>query len=216
MAMEIFIRNERPEDQFTVENLTREAFWNLHVPGCDEHFLVRTLRDSEDFLPELNFVAEVDGRVVGNIMFSRSRVVGQDNRNFETITFGPVSVLPEYQRQGIGRALIERGLKTARTSGHRAAIIFGNPAYYARFGFRPGKDYNIRTSDGKYAAALQVLELFPGTLTGVCGRFLESKAFEINPKEAEEFDRLFPHKEKRVLPSQAEFIRIASMVEDAR
>ncbi len=213
--MKIFICNERPEDHFTVENLTREAFWNLHVPGCDEHFLVRKLRDSEDFLPELNFVAEADGRIVGNIMFSRSHVVGQDNQRFETVTFGPVSVLPEYQRQGVGRALIERGLKSARASGHSAAIIFGSPAYYARFGFRPGKEYDIRTSDGKYAAALQALELFPGALRGVCGRFLESEAFEMDPKEAEEFDRLFPYKKKRVLPSQAEFIKIASMVEDA-
>ena len=213
--MEVFIRNERLEDHFTVENLTREAFWNLHVPGCDEHFLVRKLRDSEDFLPELNFVAEADGRIVGNIMFSRSRVVGRDNQSFETVTFGPVSVLPEYQRQGVGRALIERGLESAWASGHRAAIIFGSPAYYARFGFRSGKEYDIRTSDGKYAAALQALELFPGALKGVCGRFLESEAFEMDPKEAEEFDKLFAHKEKRVLPSQAEFIKIASLVEDA-
>jgi len=213
--MEIFIRNERPEDHFTVENLTREAFWNLHVPGCDEHYLAHILRNSEDFLPEFNFVAEVDGRIVGNIMFSRSRVVGRDGRSFATVTFGPVSVLPECQRHGIGRALIERGLQGAREAGHSAVIIYGSPAYYTRFGFRPGKDFDIRTSDGKYAAALQALELFPGALRGVCGRFLDSEAFEVDKKAAEEFDKLFPHKEKRVLPSQAEFRIISSMVEDA-
>lgn len=213
--MGIFIRNERPEDHFTVENLTREAFWNLHVPGCDEHYLVHMLRESEDFLPEFDFVAEVDGHIVGNIMFSRSRVVGQDGRSFSTITFGPVSVLPEYQRRGIGRALIERGLQCARASGHRAVIIYGSPAYYARFGFRPGKDYDIRTSDGKYAAALQALELFPDALQGVTGRFRESEAFDVDRKAAEEFDKRFPHKEKLALPSQAEFRKIASMVEDA-
>ena len=212
--MTLHIRKERPEDHWIVENLTREAFWNLHVPGCDEHWLVRKLRDSEDFLPELDFVAEADGQIVGSILFSRSRVAGPNNENFETITFGPISVLPSCQRQGLGRALIEHGLKRARERGHSAAIIFGNPAYYGRFGFRPGKDFGIRTADGKYAAALQALALVPGALNGVSGRFLESETFEIDPEASAEFDRCFPAKERCVTPSQAEFLRIASMVED--
>jgi len=121
--MDVFIRNERPEDHFAVENLTREAFWNLHVPGCNEHLLAHVLRGSPDFLPELDFVAEADGRIVGNIMFTRSRVVGADGAGRDTVTFGPVSVLPECQKRGVGRALIERGLALARAAGHRAVII---------------------------------------------------------------------------------------------
>jgi predicted N-acetyltransferase YhbS len=74
--------------------------------------LTRQLRASRDFLPELDLVAVEDGRVIGNILFTRSRVVGSMNENFETVTFGPVSVLPECQKRGVGRALIEGGLRS--------------------------------------------------------------------------------------------------------
>ena len=213
--MEFMIRNERPEDVIAVEALTREAFWNLHVPGCSEHLAARQLRASSDFLPEMDLVSVEDSRVIGNIMFTRSRVVGSLSENFETVTFGPVSVLPECQKRGVGRALIERGLALAREAGHCAVIIYGNPDYYRKYGFRAGREYGIRTADGKYAAALLVLPLFPGALDGVSGRFLESEAFETDPAQLEAFERLFPPREKLVTPSQAEFIRISSMVEDA-
>ena len=213
--MEFIIRMERPEDVIAVEALTREAFWNLHVPGCSEHLAARQLRASRDFLPELDLVAVEDGRVIGNIMFTRSRVVGSMNENYETITFGPVSVLPECQNRGVGRLLIERGLTLARETGHSAVIIYGNPDYYKKYGFRPGRNYGILTADGKYHAALLVLPLVPGALNGVSGRFLESEAFETDPEQLEAFERLFPPREKLVMPSQADFARIASMVEDA-
>lgn len=212
--MDIVVRNERPEDVVAVEHLTRLAFWNLYVPGCSEHLVARQLRASADFLPELDLVAEVNDRVVGNIMFSRSRVVGPNQEDHETVTFGPVSVLPEYQRQGGGRTLIERGLAIAKTRGYRAVIIFGNPAYYRRFGFHPGKEFDIRTSSGSYAAALQALPLTPGALDGVRGRFLESEAFEVDDAHLEAFDSLFPPLKKAVTPTQAEFLKIASMIED--
>lgn len=213
--MEFIIRLERPEDVIAVEALTREAFWNLHVPGCSEHLAARQLRASRDFLPELDLVAVEDGRLIGNIMFTRSRVVGSMNENFETITFGPVSVLPECQNRGVGRSLIERGLMLAREAGHSAVIIYGNPDYYKKYGFRSGRDYGILTADGKYHAALLVLPLVPSALNGVSGRFLESEAFETDPEQLEAFERLFPPREKLVTPSQADFARIASMVEDA-
>ena len=213
--MEIIIRHERPEDVVAVETLTRLAFWNLHVPGCSEHLVARQLRASCDFLPELDFVAESDGRVVGNIIFSRSRVVGSNQENFETVTFGPVSVLPDCQRQGVGRALIEKGIERARAVGFSAVIIYGNPAYYRKYGFRPGKEFDIRTEGGKYAAALQVLPLVPGILNGVSGRFLESEAFETDEEFLDAFDRLFPPLEKLETPTQAEFMKTVSMIEDA-
>ena len=213
--MEIALRVERPEDVVAVEALTREAFWNLHEPGCSEHLVARQLRACPDFLPELDLVAESGGRVVGNIMFTRSRVVGAKNEIFEAVTFGPISVLPECQRRGVGRALIERGVSLARAMGFPAVIIYGSPDYYSRCGFRPGREFGIRTQGGKYAAALQVLPLIPGALDGVRGRFLESEAFEVDPAHLEAFEALFPPKEKLITPSQADFLRIASMVEDA-
>ena len=214
--MNFIIREERPGDCVAVESLTRLAFWNLHVPGCSEHLVARQLRDSEDFVPALDFVAEVGGRVIGSILFSRSRVAGNRNENFETVTFGPVSVLPEWQNRGVGRALIGRGVARAREMGFSAVIIFGNPAYYRKYGFKSGKEYGIQTAEGKYAAALQVLPLTPGALEGVCGRFLESNAVEVDPEALEAFDRLFPPMEKLVTSTQAEFLRISSMIEDAR
>jgi predicted N-acetyltransferase YhbS len=212
--MDFALHSERLQDIVDVEALTREAFWNLHNPGCSEHLVVRQLRASRDIVPELDLVAEAEGRIIGNILFSRSRVAGSMNENFETVTFGPVSVLPEFQRRGVGRALIERGIELAQAMDFTAVIIYGNPAYYHRFGFRPGKEFGIRTADGKYAAALQALPLFHGALDGVSGRFLESEAFETDPVQLEAFDRLFPPREKLVTPTQAEFLKIASMVED--
>jgi putative acetyltransferase len=100
----IAIRHETEQDYRAVEELTREAFWNLYVQGCDEHYLVHQMRDHTDFLSALAFVATVDDRIVGNIMYMKSCVVDESNHRLETVTFGPISVLPP----GKGRALALR------------------------------------------------------------------------------------------------------------
>ncbi len=92
--MEVLIRNERAEDIRAVEEVTREAFWNLYAPGCSEHYMVHTLRDHKDFIPELDYIALVDGRVVGNIVYTRATLIGEDGESLEIASFGPVSVLP--------------------------------------------------------------------------------------------------------------------------
>ena len=97
------IRNERPEDYAAVEELTRRAFYNVYVPGCTEHYLVHIMRGHRDFLPELDFVAELDGRLIGNIMYTRSWLTDGDGNRREVLTFGPVSILPECQRKGYGK-----------------------------------------------------------------------------------------------------------------
>ncbi|MFW6253539.1 MAG: GNAT family N-acetyltransferase [Chitinivibrionales bacterium] len=125
--MNIDIRNERHEDHRAVEELTREAFWNLYVPGCDEHYLVHIMRNHPDFIPTLDFVAVLDDKIVGNIMYTKSYVIDRDNNRLETITFGPVSVLPEYQRKGIGSALIRHSSDIAHQNGFKAIIIEGHP-----------------------------------------------------------------------------------------
>jgi Predicted acetyltransferase len=117
------IRTETPADYAAVELLTREAFWNVHVPGCDEHYLVRIMRSAPEFLPALALVAERDGQIVGNIMYSKSAVVGDDGRRTETLTFGPLSVLPAYQRQGIGKALMAESFRIAEALGYPAVLI---------------------------------------------------------------------------------------------
>ena len=100
---EIVIRNEIKSDYRKVEELTREAFWNLYVPGCNEHYIVHIMREHKDFISELDLVAELDGKIVGNVMYTKSYLVDQTGNKKEVLTFGPISVLPEYQRKGIGK-----------------------------------------------------------------------------------------------------------------
>lgn len=209
----IEIRLEQREDYRAVEELTREAFWNLYTPGCDEHLLIHNLRKSPAFLPELSFVALLDGRLAAHIAYTKSRVVDRLNNTHDTITFGPLSVLPVLQRQGLGSALVEYSMAAARKLGHSAVIIYGSPDYYSRFGFKSGKAFGISRPDGKFPRALQVLELREGALGGIEGRFYESPDSEVDPKEAERFEETFPYKEKLVTDTQREFQIISNSFE---
>ncbi len=201
----IILRTEEPPDFPVVEQLTREAFWNVNVPGCDEHYLAHTLRSHPAFVPELDYVAELEGVIVGNIMYARTLIHRDDGGQTEVLTFGPVSVLPEYQRRGIGSALIRHTLSLARDMGFRALLTYGDPDYYRRFGFVAGKDFGIRTVDGLISPALLALELVSGALNGMRGRFDEGDAYRVDTESAAEFDKGFPPKAKEVTPSQARY-----------
>ncbi|HPF16095.1 MAG TPA: N-acetyltransferase [Thermotogota bacterium] len=210
--MTIQLRLEQPEDYQEVEILTREAFWNIHEPGCCEHFLVHKLHSSDALVRELAFVATDGPKIVGNILYTKSAVVTQEGTRHEVLTFGPVSVLPEYQRKGVGSALIGHTKQIATDLGYRAIFIYGDPAYYSRVGFSPASDYAIQTADGMYAAALQVCVLSDEGLSGIRGRFVEDPIFEIKAEEAEAFDEGFPFKEKiSGTPSQERFLEILRM-----
>ena len=202
--MQLIIRNEEPGDYREVDNLTREAFWNLHVPGCNEHYLAHLLRKSPAFIPELDFVAVNEGIILGNIMYAKSLLISDDGVQHPVITFGPVSVLPEHQGKGIGAALIRHSLAKAKEMGFGLVFIYGDPTYYSRFGFREGEAHNIRTKDGLYTPALQVLQLADTAI--IPGRFVEDSVYEVDDTEAEEFDKGFPKKEKEVTASQQKFL----------
>jgi predicted N-acetyltransferase YhbS len=194
--MNITLRNETPADYTTVEHLTREAFWDMYMSGCDEHFVLHNLRSSPDYISELDFVAELDGEIVGNIVYAKASIQDAESKS-DIIGFGPISVLPAYQNKGIGSRLITHTVKLATEMGYKAIVILGDPAYYNSFGFKPGKEYNISMPDGSFLDALQVFELYPHALQGVKGRFIESKVYEdIDEKAVDEFDKQFPHKEK--------------------
>ncbi|MBN1776545.1 MAG: N-acetyltransferase [Clostridiales bacterium] len=202
----ITLRRETPADHRAVEALTREAFWNLHVPGCDDHYLVHVLRGAEAFIPELDFVAVIGDEIVGNIMYAKSTVALDAGGELPVVTFGPVSVLPEYQRQGVGRKLIEHTLKLAKRMGFPAVFIYGDPAYYSRLGFVPAERFEIGTADGFYHAALQVFILQNDALRNAAGRFIEDSVYHIEEAAAAAFDLAFPAKEKRSgTPSQLRF-----------
>jgi predicted N-acetyltransferase YhbS len=200
--MNIKIRLEKEKDHQEVENMTREAFWDLHQPGCDEHLLVHKLRKAEAFIPELDFVAELDHQVVGNIMYSRARVIDGKGLEHEVLTFGPLSVLPSHQRLGVGSALVKHTLKLAEEMGFKAIIIFGHPEYYHRFGFANAERFHITTSDGANFEPFMALELYEGALRGIEGRFYEDAVFKTDPAELETFDKGFPYREKHVTDTQ--------------
>ena len=124
------IRNERETDYKIVEDITRKTFYNVYVPGCMEHYLVHIMREHEDFIPELDFVIELDGQIVGNIMYTKAKLTDEDGTEKEIVTFGPVSILPKYQRKGYGKMLIEHSLKRAAELGYEAVVIMGSPANY--------------------------------------------------------------------------------------
>lgn len=203
--MDVTIRPERENEYRIVEELTREAFWNLYAPGASEHFLLHCLRKSPSFIKELDLVALHDAQIVGNIVYSLSMVREESGKEHEVITFGPVSVHPALQGKGIGSALIRHSQKVAADLGYKAVLICGHPDYYCRFGFECGKKYGIATSDGSYLKALMAMELYDGALRGINGRFFEDPAFACNEAEVAAFDALFPKKEKAVTESQKQF-----------
>ncbi len=204
--MEITLRKEMQADYRRVEEVTREAFWNLYVPGCCEHFLAHVMREHRDFIPELDYVACIDEKVVGNIMYTKSRIINEKEETIETITFGPVSVLPEYQRKGIGSALIHRTIREAKEQGHKAIIIYGSPYNYCKHGFKSCKDYHLSTMEGKYPFSLLVLELEAGAFGNHSWRYQESEVYNVDAGQAEEFDKLFERKEKGYQYTQEEFM----------
>lgn len=100
--LEFKIRLEQPEDYLETEIVTREAFWNHFSPGCDEHYLLHIMRNCPDFIPELDFVAVLDEKIIGNVVSIKSIIKGDDGKEYELLGLGPISVLPEYQGMGVG------------------------------------------------------------------------------------------------------------------
>ncbi len=211
VEMDVIIRKEEEKDYRAVEELTREAFWNLYVPGCHEHFVLHNLRQSADFIPELDLVAEKEGQIAGHIVYCRGVIKDNKSGEKEVIGFGPVSVLPRFQKQGIGSSLINHSIRASRDMGYPAICIYGAPRYYSRFGFRCGEKYDIKTADDKFAFALLVLELKKGALNNMAGRFVESAAYEVDENKFAAYDAAFPFKEKAETESQREFRILAGL-----
>jgi predicted N-acetyltransferase YhbS/predicted enzyme related to lactoylglutathione lyase len=211
--MDIILRSEDKKDYRLVEELTREAFWNVYVPGCDEHLLIHNLRKTNEFIKELDYVAVCNNEIVGNIVYAESKIKNID-KEYSVLTFGPVSVLPKYQNKGIGGKLINHTIKLSKEMGYRAIIIYGDPEYYKRFGFKESIEYEITNKDKKYPAALLVLELYPDALNGIKGIFDEGKSYQIDEKELEEFDRGFGRKEKGFAKTQERFNELANMYKE--
>ncbi len=199
---EVEIRMETESDWYAVELMTQRAFWNKHRPGCDEHYLVHKLRRHKDYIPELSRIAVKDGQVIGCIMYSKSKVVDGEDVH-ETITFGPLCVDPEWQGCGVGELLLRETMSLAAKKGYKGIIIFGEPDYYPRFGFKTCDNFNITTSKGKNFDAFMGIELAKDSLKGIKGKFYESEIFSnITEEEVEEYNKRFPKQRKMKFPGQ--------------
>ncbi len=179
------IRLEQPDDYREVEELTLAAFKTFEAEGVpkrdipNEHFLVRLLRTDPQFVSELDLVAKRDDKIVGNIMYSECDIERSDGTLDNALTFGPVSVQPKYQGQGVGIQLVQHSLELAKYLGYKAVIITGHPTYYQRFGFVPASQYNLKMPDGSTFDAFMALELEPGALGVKGGIWRCCRAFDL-------------------------------------
>lgn len=201
----MIIRNEEPKDYQAVETLTRKAFYNIYVPGCSEHYLVRIMQEHEDFIPELDFVMEQDGEIIGNIMYTKSRLIDEQGTEKQILTFGPVCIDPAHQRKGLGKLLLEHSFEKAAALGYDVIVIFGSPANYVSRGFQSCKKFNVCVEGGKFPSAMMVKELIAGALDGKKWFYYDSPVMAVSEEDAQKFDDTLEKMEKKHLPSQDEF-----------
>lgn len=206
---EYTIRQECPADFSAVENLTREAFWNVYRPGCLEHYVLHCYRNHPDFITELSLVLEKDGEILAHVMFAWSEILvdpasGEVPRRLRMMTFGPISVRPDMQRKGLGKLLLDHALEKARLMGAGCIAMCGNVQFYGKCGFVVATSRGIRYADDPDGDAPYFLirELTPGFLDGIRGSYRDPAPYFVDENEAEEFDKQFPPKEKKVLPGQ--------------
>ena len=205
------IRLEKPEDYRAVENLTREAFWNVYRPGCTEHFVLNQYRSNPDFIPELDFVMEEDDRLIGHIMFSKAELVLPDGTRKPSWTFGPICIHPDYKRKGYGLKLLTYALEKAREQGVGFLCMEGNIVFYSLAGFRLASELGIHYHGMPADADVPFFlaqELIPGWLQSqgiteatYCppqGYFVADE----NPEAFDAYEATFPPKQKLVLPGQ--------------
>ena len=199
------IRLEEPKDHRENENLVREAFWNVYRPGCSEHYVLHVLRDDPAFVPELNFVMEQNGRLIGQNLFVRTVIDADDGRKIPILTMGPICITPELKRKGWGKLLLDFCLQRAAELGFGAVLFEGNIAFYGKSGFDYAERFGIRYHDlpeGADASFFLCRELIPGYLDGITGVYQTPRGYYVDEADVEEFDRAFPPKVKLKLPGQ--------------
>ncbi len=201
----IIIRPETEADFRAVENLVREAFWNVYRPGCLEHYVIHVLRDDPAFVKELDFLMELDGELIGQNLFVKTHIDADDGRTVEVLTMGPIGIAPERKRQGYGKKLLDYSLEKAKALGFGAVLFEGNIGFYGKSGFDYARNFGIRYHDleeGEDDSFFLCKELIPGALSDVTGVYQTPAGYYVDPDDAEIFDASFPKKEKLKLPGQ--------------
>ncbi|MBR2835177.1 MAG: N-acetyltransferase [Coriobacteriales bacterium] len=205
MSDQVVIRLEQESEYREVENLVREAFWNVYRPGCLEHYVLHQLRSDPAFVPELDLVMEKDGELIGQNMFMRAAIQADDEKEIPIMTMGPISISPAYKHQGYGKMLLDYSLEKAAELGCGAVCFEGDINFYGKSGFTYASDFGIRyhgLPEGEDASFFLCKELIPGYLDNVCGEYAPPSGYFVDEKAAEAFDSAFPPKEKLVLPGQ--------------
>lgn len=204
----MIIRLEQPADYREVENLTREAFWNVYRPGCVEHFVLNQYRSNPDFIPELDFVMEEGGMIIGHVMYSKAAITKEDGTMLPAWTFGPISIHPDYKRKGYGLKLLQFSINKAREMGIALLCMEGNIDFYKNAGFVVASTLGIHYhGEPKEAEVPYFLaqELIPGYLNGIEGTYHTPKGYfaaDENPAAFEAYEATFPTKEKALVEGQ--------------
>lgn len=201
----ITIRLERVEEHHEVENLVRESFWNVYRPGCLEHYVLHQLRIDPDFISELDFVMELDGKLIGQNIFVKAVINADDSRTIPIVIMGPICITPELKRKGYGKILLDYSLDKAARMGFGAVCIEGNIDFYGKSGFTYASEFGIRyhgLPEGEDASFFLCKELIPGYLKGITGEYEIPAGYFVDEAEVEAFDKAFTYKEKLKLPGQ--------------
>ena len=208
MNEHIVIRREAEGDHFAVEKLVRDSFWNVYRPGCYEHFVLHRLREDPAFVKELDLVMEKDGQIIGQNMFMRAHIQGDDGRQIPIMTMGPICIANEYKRQGYGKRLLDESLARAAALGCGALCFEGNILFYGQSGFACARTFGLRYRDlpaGADDSFFLCRELIPGYLAGVTGVYGPPEGYfaaEREPEAFAAFEALFPPLVKLKLPGQ--------------
>ena len=201
----ITIRPEREDDYRTTENLIREAFWNVYRPGAFEHYVIHVLRDDPAFVKELDYVMELNGKIIGQNVFVKTVINADSGEDVPVLTMGPICISPELQRTGYGKKLLDFTLEKAAAMKFGAVLFEGNIDFYGKCGFGYARDFGIRYHDLPEDADSSFFlcrELIPGYLDRVTGVYQTPQAYYVEEADVLEFDREFPEKERLKLPGQ--------------
>lgn len=205
MNKDYLIRLEEEKDFRAVEELVRDSFWNVYRPGCLEHYVLHVQRDCPDFIKELDFVMEKDGRIIGQNVFVKAVINTDNGEKLPIVTMGPICIANDLKRQGYGKILLDYSLEKAAEMGFGAVCFEGNIDFYGKSGFTYSSEFGIRYHDlpeGADASFFLCKELKEGYLDGVTGEYATPEIYFVDENEAEEFDKSFPKKEKLKLPTQ--------------
>lgn len=205
MNKNIVIRLEKKEERREVENLVRESFWNVYRPGCLEHFVLHELRNDADFVPQLDLVMLLDGRIIGQNVFMRAAIKSDSGEDLPIMTMGPICIAPEFKRQGYGKILLDYSLERAKEMGCGAVCFEGSIGFYGKSGFTYASEFGIRyhgLPEGADQSFFLCKELAAGYLNGVTGEYSTPAGYFVDEAAAEEFDKRFPPKEKLKLDGQ--------------